>query len=262
MALLRVIGVALVASSAIALAACNAAGADPNAAASPRAARPEGWKQLPAMASAVGAAAKADGVTIDSVDAWGEPANGCYAVWLALHGASGDAPTLADQVLAGISRAGGPRGGVPQARSKETGSAAPAVQSKETAPPAPAVQSKETGPAAPAARSRERAPTALAAQSKDTGPAALAAQSKDTGAAAPAARSKESAVSGELVISELVKPTGREGVLAFAFANAPFRGRVRARLGGGRIAAVACFGNERAPLVCDATCGRVLEGSP
>ena len=250
MALLRVIGVALVASSAIALAACNAAGADPNAAASPRAARPEGWKQLSAMASAVGAAAKADGVTIDSVDAWGEPANGCYAVWLALHGASGDAPTLADQVLAGISRAGGPRGGVPQARSKETGSAAPAVQSKETAPPAPAV------------RSRERAPTALAAQSKDTGPAALAAQSKDTGAAAPAARSKESAVSGELVISELVKPTGREGVLAFAFANAPFRGRVRARLGGGRIAAVACFGNERAPLVCDATCGRVLEGSP
>jgi len=214
MALLRVIGVALVASSAIALAACNAAGADPNAAASPRAARPEGWKQLPAMASAVGAAAKADGVTIDSVDAWGEPANGCYAVWLALHGASGDAPTLADQVLAGISRAGGPRGGAPQARSKDTGSAAPAAQSKET------------------------------------GPAALAA------------RSKESAVSGELVISELVKPAGREGVLAFAFANAPFRGRVRARLGGGRIAAVACFGNERAPLACDATCGRVLEESP
>jgi hypothetical protein len=183
MALLRVIGVALVASCAAALVACNAAGADPNAASSRSAARPEGWKQLPAMATAVGAAARADGVTIDSVDAWGEPANGCYAVWLALHGASGDAPALADQVLAGLSRAGGPR-------------------------------------------------------------------------------SKESAVSGELVISELVKPVGREGVLAFAFANAPFRGRVRARLGGGRIAAVACFGNERAPRGCDATCGRVLEGSP
>ena len=185
MALLRVIGVAIVACSAVALAACNAAGADPGAAPSRGAAHPEGWKQLPAMATAVGAAARADGVTIDSVDAWGEPANGCYAVWLALHGASGDAPALADQVLAGLSR--------------------------------------------PAAR---------------------------------AGRPQNATAPGELAISELVKPVARDGVMAFAFASAPFRGRVRAQLGGGRIAAVACFGNERAPLACDAACARMVEASP
>lgn len=185
MALLRVIGAAVGACSAVALVACNAAGADPGATPGRTAAHPEGWKQLPAIAAAVGAAAKADGVTIDSVDAWGEPANGCYAVWLALHGASGDAPALADQVLAGLSR--------------------------------------------PAAR---------------------------------AGRPKEAAAPGELVVSELVKPTDRDGVLAFAFASAPFRGRVRARLGGGRITAVACFGNERAPRACDAACAGMLEAAP
>jgi hypothetical protein len=109
--------------TAVALVACSAAGADP--AAAPRiAAHPEGWKQLPAVAAAVGAAARADGVTIDAADAWGEPAHGCYAVWLELHGGTSDAPALADQVLAGMPRdgasagRGGPRDGtVPAAAS-------------------------------------------------------------------------------------------------------------------------------------------------
>jgi hypothetical protein len=155
--------------TAVALVACSAAGAEPTVAPSREAIHPEGWKQLPSIATAVGAAAKADGVTVDAVDAWGEPANGCYAVWLALHGKSGDAPALADQVLAGL---------------------------------------------------------------------------------------------GQLQISELVKPAGPAGVLSLAFASAPYRGRVRAQLGAGRIDAVACFGNRRAPLACDRACVRVLEGTP
>ena len=91
--------------TAVALVACSAAGADPAGAPSRERAHPEGWKQLPSIATAVGAAARADRVTIDAVDAWGEPATGCYAVWLALRGASGDAPALADQVLAGLALA-------------------------------------------------------------------------------------------------------------------------------------------------------------
>lgn len=96
--------------TAVALVACSAAGADPVAAPS-SVPHPDGWKQLPAVAAAVGAAAKADGVMIDSVDAWGEPAHGCYAVWLELHGGSAEAPALADQVLAGFTHAAGPRDG-------------------------------------------------------------------------------------------------------------------------------------------------------
>jgi hypothetical protein len=178
--------------TAVALVACSAAGADP--AASPGgSAHPQGWKQLPAVAAAVGAAAKADGVTIDSVDAWGESAHGCYAVWLDLHGRTGDAPRLADQIVAGVSRAGAAR----------------------------------------------------------------------DAAAARVSRSRESAAGwrSEIVVSELVKPTEPVGVLAFTFTSLPYRGRVRAQLGKGRIAAVACFANEREPLACSATCAQVLEGA-
>jgi hypothetical protein len=157
MALLRVTAVALV--------ACSAAGAEPAAAPS-GAAHPEGWKQLPAMAAAASTAARADGVTIDSADAWGEPAHGCYAVWLELHGGASEAPALADQVLAGMPR---------------------------------------------------------------------------------------------IAISEVVKPTAATGVLTLAFTSLPYHGRVRAQLGKGRIAAVACFANEREPLACQAICTQLLE---
>jgi hypothetical protein len=167
--------------TAIALVACSTAGADPAASAADRAARPAGWKQLPAIANAASAAARADGVVIDSADAWGEPAIGCYAVWLDLHGVRGrdgenvgDAAALADQILDGLARTG----------------------------------------------------------------------------------------AGEIAVRDVVRPAGPEGVLAFAFARSPYRGRVRARLGGGRIDAVACFANQREPGACDAACTRVLQGVP
>ncbi|HSS01124.1 MAG TPA: hypothetical protein VLM79_28900 [Kofleriaceae bacterium] len=193
MGVLRVIAVALV--------ACSAAGADPAAAPS-SVAHPEGWKQLPAVAAAVGAAAKADGVTIDSVDAWGEPAHGCYAVWLELHGGSADAPALADQVLAGIARAAGPRDG---------------------------------------------AATVAAATTRSA--------TKSSAATTSSAASWSEAVA----VSNVVKPTAASGTLTLAFTSLPYRGRMRAQLGKGRIAAVACFANEREPLACQATCAPLLE---
>jgi len=183
--------------TAVALVACSAAGADPAAAPS-SIAHPEGWKQLPAVAAAVGAATKADGVTIDSVDAWGEPAHGCYAVWVELHGGSAEAPALADQVLAGVTRAAGPRDG--------------------------------------------------------------AAVSSHAGASNAAKTTRTAPWSEAVVTSDVVKPTAATGVLTFAFTSLPYRGRVRAQLGKGRIGAVACFANEREPLACQAICTQLLGG--
>lgn len=175
--------------TAVALVACSAAGADPAASAGGGAARPPGWKQQPSMATAVSAAARANGVVIDAVDAWGDPAAGCHAIWLALHGGAGDAPALAEQVLEGL---------------------------RST------VQSALPG-----------------------GPAAAKAGARPG-----------------ISISEVAKPTGPTGVLALGFARPPYRGRVRAQLGGGRITAIACFANQREPVACEAACALVLRGVP
>jgi hypothetical protein len=161
---------------AFALAACSIADADPVPSASRDSARPAGWKRLPSVAAAVGAAARGDGIAIDAVDAWGEPAIGCYAVWLTLHGRGGDARALADQVLASLAQA--------------------------------------------------------------------------------------SQASSAISISELALPTGVDGVLSFAFARTPYRGRVRAQLAAGRIALTTCFANQREPGACDAPCASVLRGAP
>jgi len=88
---------------AVALVACSAASAEPGAPPGPASStHPAGWQALPAIASAVATAAAGDGAVIDAVDAWGEPAMGCYAVWLELHGGTADAPALADQVMRGL----------------------------------------------------------------------------------------------------------------------------------------------------------------
>jgi hypothetical protein len=203
MDLLRMTAVALGALGA--LGACSAAGAEPNPPASDSPSqRPAGWKQLPVVASAAGAAVKADqagadGVALDTVDAWGEPALGCYAVWLALHGGAAAAPALADQVLDGVLQANEPRAAkAPQENAK---------------PPRHA-----DGPGG--------------------------------------------ASGSKLSLDEVVKPSGADGVLAFSFARPPYRGRVRAHLGSGRITAIACFGNQREPATCEAACTRVLQGVP
>ena len=60
---------------------------------------PAGWRALPKVAAAISDGAKADGVTIEASLAWGDPARGCFATWLALRG-SGAA--TADQVVASL----------------------------------------------------------------------------------------------------------------------------------------------------------------
>jgi len=80
----------------LALAACGQAGAQPSATSGLTA--PVGWIAIPEIATAAATAAKGDGVTIDGAEAWGDPARGCYGVWLALHGDGASA----EQVLAGL----------------------------------------------------------------------------------------------------------------------------------------------------------------
>lgn len=80
----------------VALAACGQAGAQPSATSGLTA--PAGWIALPEIATAAATAAKGGGVTVDGAEAWGEPARGCYGVWLALHGEGASA----EQVLAGL----------------------------------------------------------------------------------------------------------------------------------------------------------------
>jgi hypothetical protein len=94
MALLRLI-------AAFALIGCAQAGADPAAARSGIAV-PAGWRALPELAGAIGDAARSAGTSLDGTAAWGEPAMGCYAAWLALSGGSTGARELADQILAGL----------------------------------------------------------------------------------------------------------------------------------------------------------------
>jgi len=64
---------------------------------------PEGWAALPALATAASDAAKAGHLQVDGVEAWGEPARGCYAAWIALRGAGGAPDVMADQLVRGLS---------------------------------------------------------------------------------------------------------------------------------------------------------------
>ena len=158
-----------------ALSACGPAGAQPEpvGASTVNASGihpPAGWQALPSVAAAARTAAGAGGVTVDGVEAWGDPAMGCYAVWLALHGAGGGPEALAEQILAG-----------------------------------------------------------------------LAAE--------------------KVTASEVVQP-GSEPVLVATLERAPYRGKLRARLGDGRISALACLANPREPLACAAACAPLLGAVP
>jgi hypothetical protein len=209
----------------VVLVACSAAGADPGAPASRAPSAPAGWRPLPPIAAAVAAAAVADGVVIDAADAWGEPAIGCYAVRLALHGSTASAAALADQVLDGLR---------PAATLRPPASPGAAPSAPGTAPSAPG-----TAPSAPG-----------------TAPSAPGTATGSANRAAGAARAEE------LTFSELVTPSSTSDVLTFAFARPPYRGRVRAQLGAGRLTALACFGNQREPATCEPACTRLLEAGP
>ncbi|MBA3541019.1 MAG: hypothetical protein H0T79_15520 [Deltaproteobacteria bacterium] len=126
---------------------------------------PVGWQVLPELAKAVAGAAKADGIVVEGSEAWGEPARGCYAAWIALRGSDANV-LIVEDALAG-----------------------------------------------------------------------LAAE--------------------KFAMTNVIKPTS-DGVLAFGFERAPYRGRVRARLDGGHLAALACFANEREPASCELPCTALL----
>ena len=63
-----------------------------------------------------------------------------------------------------------------------------------------------------------------------------------------------------VAVREVVEPVAgaTSGVLAFAFDKTPYRGRVRANLGGGSVSALACFWNDREPAACEAACTAMI----
>jgi hypothetical protein len=66
-------------------------------------AAPAGWRSAPEIAKAAGDAA---GSGVTASEAWAEPARGCYAVWLALHGAAGPIDVASDQLVASVQKTG------------------------------------------------------------------------------------------------------------------------------------------------------------
>lgn len=89
----------------VALAGCAAAAQPapaPEPVVSSGIAVPAGWQALPELATAVGNAARTDGVVVEGTEAWGEPARGCYAAWIALRGGDTGNLLVADDVLASL----------------------------------------------------------------------------------------------------------------------------------------------------------------
>ena len=86
------------------LAGCAQADAQPSAAERSPAIASD-WEPLPAIATAIAAAATVDGIVVDTASAWGETARGCYGVMLVLHsGSSGaSATSIADDIIASLS---------------------------------------------------------------------------------------------------------------------------------------------------------------
>jgi len=80
----------------IACGACGQAGAAPGSGIT----APAGWQAMPQLAAAAKDAI-AKTVAVDGAEAWGEPAMGCYGVWLSV-AAGGDAETVAGHVVEGF----------------------------------------------------------------------------------------------------------------------------------------------------------------
>ncbi|MBA3394230.1 MAG: hypothetical protein H0T89_16400, partial [Deltaproteobacteria bacterium] len=104
---------------AAAAAGCGKAGAQPPDVASGMK-PPAGWQALPDVAAAARTALGT--VRIEGVEAWGEPARGCYAVWMSVRG-SGGAQAIGNQILASL---GGDPTAVPS-DAAAPGSAAPGI---------------------------------------------------------------------------------------------------------------------------------------
>lgn len=90
--------VRLVALAAVAAVGCRASEAGPSSGLAP----PTGWKALPSLAAAASDAAKAKGVTVEGVEAWGDTARGCYGAWLAIAGNPASPDALAKQLVSSV----------------------------------------------------------------------------------------------------------------------------------------------------------------
>jgi hypothetical protein len=58
---------------------------------------------MPTLATAASDAAKAGKISVDGVEAWGEPARGCYATWIALRGSGGATDAMATELVKSLS---------------------------------------------------------------------------------------------------------------------------------------------------------------
>ena len=178
--------------AACCLAACSRADAQPQASGIKP---PAGWQAQPAIAAA---AKEALGkATVDGIESFGEPAMGCYSVWMALRG-SGGAKDVAEQLLRGLTE-----------------------QKPDKKKPPP---------------------------------------------------------KRKLEIKDVVKPTAEEGILSLTFESALlgdglrptlgdglrpiYKGRLRARLGKGKITMLACFSSQREPAACETACTTMLGALP
>lgn len=156
--------------------ACADADAQPPATKIPP---PAGWKPQPAMAAAAKAALGK--TTVDAIEAFGEPAIGCYSLWMAGR-AEGKATDVAEQLVRGLT---------------EPDKADKAKQPKR-----------------------------------------------------------------KLEIKDVVKPTAETGILSLSFETPPFKGRLRARLGQGKIVALACWSSQRESVTCEQACTTLLGALP
>lgn len=145
-----------------ALMACGSAKAQPDPAVPVT--PPSGWQRLSAAASAAKSAAAAPNITVEQMEAWGEPTTGCYALWFALRGNGGGADALAKEIVEGLTA--------------------------------------------------------------------------------------EKFAVGDSAVTE--------GVFELALERAPYKGRLRAQVGDGRVAGLACVANSRDPASCEAPCKTML----
>lgn len=109
MAQLRLIGPQLAVS--LVLASCGRSEAAPPAGTVRSGlAAPAGWHvdgglaKLAATAASDPKSGPRSGIAVAGSEAWSEPSRGCYAVWLALHGASAPIDVAAEQLLAALAK--------------------------------------------------------------------------------------------------------------------------------------------------------------
>ncbi|MBA3458637.1 MAG: hypothetical protein H0T46_01650 [Deltaproteobacteria bacterium] len=66
----------------------------------------------------------------------------------------------------------------------------------------------------------------------------------------------------KIATTNVVTPESDDGVIAASFTKGSYGGRLRARIAGDTITALACFANEREPKTCESPCTTLLGALP